>query len=280
LSKSETGRTVDLGPYEKMVNRSALVLKLLYYNPTGTIAAAATTSLPEEIGGARNWDYRYTWVRDTSFTLQALFNLGHLSETEGFLRWMEKLLAEHGTDKLQIMYGLRGEEEMPEEELDHLDGYKGSRPVRIGNEASKQRQLDIFGELMDAALKLSDYVGKIDAEIWSFLRNICDYVVENWRDKDSCIWEVRGGPYHFVYSKVMCWLALDRGLIIARRYGFTADLKKWEKTRDKIKQEVLKKGWNEEKKTFVQHYETDALDASNLLLPIQSASANPGIPFP
>jgi hypothetical protein len=166
------------------------------------------------------------------------------------------------------MYGLRGEEEMPEEELDHLDGYKGSRPVRIGNEASKQRQLDIFGELMDAALKLSDYVGKIDAEIWSFLRNICDYVVENWRDKDSCIWEVRGGPYHFVYSKVMCWLALDRGLTIARRYGFTADLKKWEKTRDKIKQEVLKKGWNEEKKTFVQHYETDALDASNLLLPI------------
>jgi GH15 family glucan-1,4-alpha-glucosidase len=268
LSKSETGRTVDLGPYEKMVNRSALVLKLLYYNPTGTIAAAATTSLPEEIGGARNWDYRYTWVRDTSFTLQALFNLGHLSETEGFLRWTEKLLAEHGADKMQIMYGLRGEEELPEEELDHFDGYKGSRPVRIGNQASKQRQLDIYGELMDAALKLSDYVGKIDAEIWSFLRNVCDYVVEHWRDKDSGIWEVRGGPYHFVYSKVMCWLAMDRGLTIARRYGFTADLKKWEKTRDKIKQEVLKKGWNEEKKTFVQHYETNALDASNLLLPI------------
>ena len=268
LSKSETGRTVELGPYEKMVNRSALVLKLLYYNPTGTIAAAATTSLPEEIGGVRNWDYRYTWVRDTSFTLQALFNLGHLSETEGFLRWTEKLLSEYGTDRLQIMYGLRGEEELPEEELAHLEGYKGSRPVRIGNLASKQRQLDIYGELMDAALKLSDYVGKIDAELWSFLRNVCDYVVEHWRDKDSGIWEVRGGPYHFVYSKVMCWLAMDRGLTIARRYGFSADLKKWEKTRNEIKQEVLEKGWNNEKNAFVQHYESDALDASNLLLPI------------
>jgi GH15 family glucan-1,4-alpha-glucosidase len=163
LNISETGRTVDAGPYRNMIDRSALVLKLLYYEPTGTIAAAATTSLPEQIGGERNWDYRYTWVRDTSFTLQALFNLGHLSETEGYIRWIEKLLSEHGAGKMQIMYGLRGEEKLPEEELDHLEGYKGSRPVRIGNEAAAQKQLDIYGELMDAALKLSDYVGKIDA---------------------------------------------------------------------------------------------------------------------
>ncbi len=268
LNLSETGRTVRLGPYKDRVERSALVLKLLYYEPTGTIAAAATTSLPEKIGGVRNWDYRYTWVRDASFTLQALFNLGHLSETEGYIRWIEKLLSEHGAKKMQLMYGLRGEEDLTEEELDHLDGYKGSRPVRIGNGAAKQTQLDIYGELMDAALKLSDYVGKIDAKIWPFLRDVCDYVVEHWHDKDSGIWEFRGGPYDFVYSKVMCWVALDRGMIIAKRYGLPADLKKWGKTGNKIKNEVLTKGWNENKKAFVQHYETDVLDSSNLLIPI------------
>ncbi len=268
LNISETGRTIELGPYKDRIERSALVLKLLYYEPTGTIAAAATTSLPEEIGGVRNWDYRYTWVRDTSFTLQALFNLGHLSETEGYIRWIEKLLSEHGAGKMQIMYGLRGEEDLTEEELDHLDGYKGSRPVRIGNGAAEQKQLDIYGELMDAALKLSDYVGKIDAKVWPFLQGVCDYVVDHWRDKDSGIWEVRGGPFEFVYSKVMCWVALDRGIIMAKRYGFPADLKKWEKTGDEIKEEVMEKGWNEKKKAFVQHYETDALDSSNLLIPI------------
>jgi len=268
LNISETGRTIQLGPYKDRIERSALVLKLLYYEPTGTIAAAATTSLPEEIGGVRNWDYRYTWVRDTSFTLQALFNLGHLSETEGYIRWIEKLLSEHGAGKMQIMYGLRGEEDLPEQELDQLDGYKGSRPVRIGNGAADQKQLDIYGELMDAALKLSDYVGKIDAKVWPFLQGVCDYVVDHWRDKDSGIWEVRGGPYEFVYSKVMCWVALDRGIIIAKRYGFPADLKKWQKTCDTIKEEVLGKGWNDKKKAFVQHYETDALDSSNLLIPI------------
>jgi hypothetical protein len=251
-----------------MVDRAALVLKLLYYNPAGTIAAAATTSLPEEIGGVRNWDYRYTWVRDTSFTLQVLFNLGHLSETQGYLRWIERLLSEHGAGRMQIMYGLRGEADLPEEELSHLDGYKGSRPVRIGNGAASQRQLDIYGEIMDAALKLSDYVGKIDSERWPFLRGICDYVVEHWQDRDSGIWEIRGDPCHFVYSKMMCWVALDRGLTIARRYGFPADLKKWEETKAEIKGDVLEKGWNQEKQSFVQHYETDALDASNLLMPL------------
>ncbi len=267
LKKKETGRFMDLGEYQEMVDRSTLVLKLLYYGPTGTIAAAATTSLPEEIGGVRNWDYRFTWVRDTSFTLQALFNLGHLSETEGYLRWVERLLAEHGAERMQIMYGLRGEEELKEEELEHLDGYKGSRPVRIGNAAAKQKQLDIYGEIMDAAMKLSDYVGKIDSRLWPFLSDICDYVVEHWKDKDSGIWEVRGGPYHFVYSKVMCWVALDRGITIAKRYGFPSDLKRWEHEKSQIEKEVLKRGWSEKKRSFVQHYDTDALDASNLLIP-------------
>lgn len=268
VGRSETGRVLDLGRYERMAERSALVLKLLSYHPMGNVAAAATTSLPEEIGGERNWDYRYTWVRDTSLTLQALFTLGHMSETEGYIRWIEKLISEHGVENMKIMYGLRGETELPERELAHLDGYKGSRPVRIGNGAAGQKQLDIYGELMDAALKLSNYAGKIDADLWPFLRNICEYVTEHWGDRDSGIWEVRGGSFQFVYSKVMCWVALDRGSIIARRYGFPGDIEKWEEVRDVIKEEVLNKGWNQEKKAFVQHYETDSLDSSNLLIPV------------
>jgi GH15 family glucan-1,4-alpha-glucosidase len=268
LHESETGRSVEAGPYRRQIDRSALVLKLLSFQPTGAIAAAATASLPEKIGGTRNWDYRYTWIRDTSFTLQALFNLGHLSETEAYLQWVERLLSEHGAAGMQIMYGIRGESELPEEELGHLEGYKGSRPVRIGNAAAGQRQLDIYGEIMDAALKLSDYVGKIDAELWPFLRDICDYVAAHWREKDSGIWEVRGGPRHFVFSKVMCWVALDRGLTIARRYGFSAPLARWEDVRGEIREEVLDRGWNAEKKAFVQHYETTALDSSSLLIPL------------
>ena len=268
LRSRETGESLHLGRYQSMVDRSALVLKLLQFEETGTLAAAATTSLPEEIGGVRNWDYRFTWVRDTSFTLDALFNLGHLSEMEGYLRWVERLLTAHGAEHMQIMYGLRGEEDLPEQQLEHLDGYKGSRPVRIGNGAAGQKQLDVYGEIMDAALRLSDYVGKIDYTMWPVLRDICNYVVRHWQDRDSGIWEIRGGPYSFVYSKVMCWVALDRGLTIAKRYGFPADTPVWEETRKRIKDEVLTRGWSEEKRSFVQHYDTDALDSSSLLLPL------------
>lgn len=269
LLKSETGQFTFFGPYHGLVSRSALVLKLLSYSPTGAIAAAATTSLPEEIGGGRNWDYRYTWVRDTSFTLQALYRLGHLAETEGYLNWIEQLLdSTGGAEKLQIMYGLRGQTELPEMELDHLDGYKGSRPVRIGNGAAEQTQLDIYGEMMDAALILSGYAGKIDESLWPMLQDICDHVVAHWRDADYGIWEVRGGPWHFVYSKVMCWVALDRGLKIAGRYNFPCDRKLWREARQAIRDEVLDKGYSREKQAFVQHYDTDALDASNLLIPL------------
>ena len=268
LNRDETGRTLAYGCFQDMVERSVLVLKLLYFEPEGTIAAAATTSLPEAIGGQRNWDYRYTWIRDTSFTLQALFNLGHMSEIEGYLRWIERILSEGGVERMQIMYGLRGERQLPETELSHLEGYKGSRPVRIGNAASDQKQMDIYGELLDAALKLSDYVGKIRAEQWPVLRDICNYVTEHWQEPDFGIWEVRGGPKHFVYSKVMCWVALDRGTTIARRYGFDADLDLWTEIKARIHEEVCAKGYSEEKQAFVQHYQTDALDASNLLIPL------------
>ncbi len=268
LSRHETGRSFSYGYYQDRIDRSALALKLLYYNPSGTIAAAATTSLPEQIGGERNWDYRFTWVRDTAFTLEALFNLGHLSEMEGYLRWIERILAEYGTDKMQIMYGLRGELDLEESDLEHLDGYKGSRPVRIGNDAAKQRQMDIYGELLGAALKLSDYVGKINAEQWPAIRKICEYVVGHWRERDSGIWEVRGGLRDFVYSKVMCWVALDRGITIAGRYGFEADLGTWSEARDAIHREVCDRGFNEEKQAFVQSYGSDVLDSSNLLIPM------------
>lgn len=268
LKTTETGRTMSFGPFQNMVERSALVLKLLSFQPTGTIAAAATTSLPEEIGGVRNWDYRFSWLRDTAFTLKALFNLGHLTEMSGYLRWLKGLIQRCGAENLKIMYGLRGEEELPEKELAHWDGYKGSRPVRLGNAAAQQRQLDIYGEIMDAALKLSDYVGKIDRELWTSLARICDYVVEHWQEQDQGIWEVRCGPYDFVYSKVMCWVALDRGLTIARRYGFPGRLREWQKTKGLIKEEVLSRGYNETRGSFRQHYDTDALDASNLLLPL------------
>lgn len=268
LERSETGCTFRFGEYKNMVERSALVLKLLHYDPSGAMAAAATTSLPEEIGGVRNWDYRYTWIRDASFTLQALYDLGHMSETEGYLRWLESVLEKGGVVEMQIMYGLRGERDLPEQELPHLDGYKGSRPVRIGNEAASQRQLDIYGELLDAVLRLANYVGKIREEHWPVLREICDHVAGHWQEPDAGIWEVRGGPFHFVYSKVMCWVTLDRGLTIAERFGFPCDAEAWQRTKEDIMTEVLDKGYDTQQGTFVQHYGTRALDASNLLLPI------------
>jgi len=257
-----------LGKYTQLVRRSLLALKLLTFKSTGAIAAAATTSLPEELGGERNWDYRFTWIRDASFTLKALFNVGHIHEADGFIRWLHETYRKHGSRDLQIMYSLKGESSLTEEVLGHLKGYRDSAPVRVGNAAYEQRQWDIYGEIMDTAIRISDYAGKIDGDLWPFLNDICNLAVKNWSKPDDGIWEVRNGPFHFVYSKVMCWVALDRGIKIAKRYGFPAPVDKWESERDKIKEEVLKKGFNEKLNSFVQYYGTEKLDASLLLIPI------------
>lgn len=257
-----------LGEYTGLVNRSLLALKLLTFHPTGAIAAAATTSLPETIGGERNWDYRFTWLRDASFTLKALFSLGHITEADSFIRWLHTTYRRYESRNIQIMYSIRGEEMLQEKELNHLKGYKNSRPVRIGNLAHIQNQWDIYGEVMDAALRLSDYAGKIDAELWPFFRDICNMALNNWKKPDDGIWEVRNGPYHFVYSKVMCWVALDRGIIIAKRYGFDAPVKIWIEECEAIKKDIFEQGFNSDMNSFVQRYGSSELDASLLLLPL------------
>ncbi|MFQ5681321.1 MAG: glycoside hydrolase family 15 protein [Candidatus Omnitrophota bacterium] len=262
------GRMQGEGEYSQMVDRSFLALKLLTFQPSGAIAAAATTSLPEHIGGGRNWDYRFAWIRDASWTLKALFSRGYVFEADSFVRWLHRTYERHGGKSLQVMYGLDGEQTLPETELGHLKGYRGSRPVRIGNGAYGQDQWDIYGEIMDTALRLSDYAGRIDPDLWPFLRSVCNLALKNWRRPDYGIWEVRGGPRHFVYSKVMCWVALDRGIKIARRFGFDAPLGGWEREAAEIKQDVLDNGYDFALKSFVQYYGSRDLDASLLLLPL------------
>ncbi|NTV98606.1 MAG: DUF547 domain-containing protein, partial [Chlorobiaceae bacterium] len=261
-------RCAYLGEFTPMINRSLLLLKMLTFHPTGAIAASATTSLPETPGGERNWDYRFCWLRDASFTLKAFFALGHITEADAFLRWLHETYRKYGSRDLQIMYSLRGNERLEEKELHHLKGYRNSRPVRIGNGAYRQNQWDIYGEVMDSALRLSDYAGRIDEELWPFFCGICSLAMENWKKPDDGIWEVRNGPHHFVYSKVMCWVALDRGITIAKRFGFDAPLDIWMHERDAVKTEVLAKGFDQEQNSFVQKYGSRALDASLLLLPL------------
>jgi GH15 family glucan-1,4-alpha-glucosidase len=270
LSNCLSGKCQFLGEYTAMVNRSLLVLKLLTFQPTGAIAASATTSLPECIGGERNWDYRFTWIRDASFTLRALFNLGHIHEADSFIRWLHGTYKKYGSRNLQIMYSLRGESNLQEKILKHLKGYRNSRPVRVGNSAYRQNQWDIYGEVMDTAFRLSNYIGKIDEGLWPFFKNICNLARKNWRKQDEGIWEVRNGPFDFVYSKVMCWVALDRGIKIANRYGFNAPIKEWEEEREKIREEILSRGYDRTINSFVQRYDSKDLDASLLLMPLMN----------
>jgi GH15 family glucan-1,4-alpha-glucosidase len=272
-----TSKCTYAGRWREVVLRSAITLKLLSFEPTGAIVAAPTCSLPEAIGGERNWDYRYTWIRDAAFTVYALLRIGFTEEAARFRDWLEgrwiygeaKLSATRGAKgPLQLMYGIDGRTELSEETLDHLEGYRASRPVRIGNAAHGQLQLDIYGELMDAVYLHNKYVEPITYHGWVHLRGLVDWLCDNWKQPDEGIWEVRGGRQHFVYSKLMCWVALDRSLRLADKRSFPADRARWFKVRDEIYEEVMAKGWNERRGAFTQAYGSQALDASSLLMPL------------
>jgi GH15 family glucan-1,4-alpha-glucosidase len=257
------------GRWREVVNRSALVLKLLTSEHCGSMVAAATFGLPEELGGARNWDYRFTWVRDASFTIYALMRLGYTAESTAFMRWIEARCADLDPGApLQVMYGLDGCRNLDETELGHFQGYKNSSPVRIGNAAYNQLQLDIYGELMDSVYIYNKFAELISYDFWLHLTQLIDWVCDNWHLPDEGIWEVRGGTREFLYSRVMCWVALDRGIRLAQKRSFPAPICKWCEVRDKIFKDVYERFWDPGLKSFVQYRGAKTVDASALLMPL------------
>ena len=288
-SWSELHQAYD-GPWRELVHHSGRVLQALSFQPTGAICAAATTSLPEVVGGTRNWDYRYAWVRDASFTIEALWVAACPDEADEFVEYMTTAAAgslDQDGD-LQIMFGIGGERDLTERELPHLTGWRGSAPVRVGNGAWRQRQLDVYGELLSAVHRLSDRifdpvarrVGPLsDPDQWErapelapstrrFLVALADTAARRWQEPDQGIWEVRGEPRHFVYSKLMCWVALERATALAERLGATDRVVAWASTQEQIRDAILREGWSDRANAFTQSFGSDDLDASNLMLPL------------
>ena len=261
-----SGRCTVEGPYRELVLRSLITLKALTYQPTGGIVAAATTSLPEKIGGVRNWDYRICWLRDATFTLYSLLSAGYSEEARAWRGWLLRAAA-GDPSQLQILYGLAGERRLPEMEIDWLPGYEGSRPVRIGNAASRQLQLDVFGEVMDA-MHLSRRAGLADEAEWALQRALMEYLETIWEGPDEGIWEVRGPRQHFTHSKVMAWVAFDRAVKGIEQFGLEGPLERWRAVRDLIHAEVCARGFDTAAGSFVQAYESNEIDASLLLLPL------------
>jgi GH15 family glucan-1,4-alpha-glucosidase len=255
------------GDYHEEVHQSLLVLKALTYAPTGGIVAAPTTSLPERIGGDRNWDYRFCWLRDATLTLLAMLNAGYSHEAEAWRAWLLRAVAGDPAD-LQIMYGIAGERRLDERVVDWLSGYESSKPVRTGNAASEQLQLDVYGDVVEALFQTRLHGAKPDDHAWALTRKLFEWLEEGWRQKDSGIWEVRGRKRHFTHSKVMSWVAFDRGVRFCEELGRKGPVERWRAIRDEIHAEVLKRAWNKEKRAFAQSYGSDDLDASALLMPL------------
>jgi GH15 family glucan-1,4-alpha-glucosidase len=259
------------GRWRERVERSALALKLLTFEPTGAVVAAVTTSLPEVIGGSRNWDYRFAWLRDAAFTIYALVRIGFTQEAAGFVHWLQHYVSKHHHlrgERLPPVFTIFGEALPSEEILGHWEGYRGSAPVRIGNAAVSQYQADVYGELMDSLYLYNKYVSPVSYDFWVSIRHRLDWLCDNWQKPDEGIWEMRNREEDFVYSKLMNWVALDRGIRLSEKRSFPGNHVRWLEARDQIYEEIMAKGWNEKRKAFTQFYGSDDLDASVLIMPL------------